>query len=97
MLTMAESSLAHSIYCEQATIDAQSRNSFTGLICGFVIGLSLVGGAVFCAAIGEKEIALALVGTSALGLVPAFINAWVKAEAKRLPPDRVQGKNKPGK
>lgn len=76
ILAMAERQLDHQIDWERTAIRAQSRNAFWGLSYGFIIGIALIGGAIFCATTGHEQVALALVGASALGLVPAFINAW---------------------
>ncbi|KAA0570153.1 DUF2335 domain-containing protein [Azospirillum sp. Sh1] len=76
ILAMAERQLDHQIDWERTAISAQARNAFWGLSYGFIIGIALIGGAIFCAVAGHEQVALALVGASALGLVPAFVNAW---------------------
>lgn len=82
LLSMAERQLDHQINWEHVSLQSQSRNSFAGLVFGFLIGIGLIGGAVFCAVIGQERVALALVGASALGLVPAFVNAWTRVQSR---------------
>lgn len=46
---------------------------------GFVALIALVGGAVYCASIGEAGVALACLGTAVLGVVARFVtNKWSK-------------------
>lgn len=68
----------HEIEWEKTEQLGQRTGHRLGLLAGVVLALSMVGGAVFCAFIGQKEVGLALVGASALGLIPHFVNSWRK-------------------
>lgn len=100
ILSMAERQLDHQIHWERTAIHSQARNSFWGLCFGFLIAAGLIIGAIFCAVTGHEQVALALVGASALGVVTAFINAWKQAQRSQppsQPPQIADGKASDGK
>lgn len=79
IMTMAEKEQAHRIAWEQAELRTAATQAVGGQIMGFIGLLALVGGAVFCASIGQTEVALAFLGTAVLGVIARFVtNRWSK-------------------
>ncbi len=69
ILTLTEKQEDHRIAWEAKAQKEVSR----GQIFGFVVAVLMIIGAVVCAALDQAWIGTALVGTSALGIVTAFI------------------------
>ena len=85
-LRMAEIEQARIDFCDRTTVAAYARNSTLGLVFGLIVMLVLIIGAIYCATIGERELAYVLAGASALSIVPQFINAWKREHPKTLAP-----------
>jgi len=89
ILTMAEQRSASAVeqvradekvqLAEIQSVDNESRRlsnfKMGGLITGFLLGLSMVAGAVFLALQGQTALAGLLVGASALGTIGYFVNS----------------------
>lgn len=73
ILSMAEREQAHRMEWERTAIEAESRNSTLGLSLGITALLLLVAGALGALLLGSPTVAGLFVGTTALGLIPAFI------------------------
>lgn len=58
---------------EKDALHAEKRNSHLGLWFGFAALIILTAGAIICTITGHDVIAGFFVGTTALGLIPAFI------------------------
>lgn len=73
IIRMAEEQAQHRRTLESKAIGIESRNSFFGLIAGFIIGMSgIVGGAI--AIVGGHEVSGTLYGSAALtSLVSVFV------------------------
>lgn len=90
LLKMAEKNQDHQIAWEMKVLAIEGRSSILGLWFGVFALILLVSAALASLLMGYEGIALALVGTTALGLIPAFIkgrgllNFWSK-EDKNIP------------
>lgn len=86
LLRMAEKNQDHQIAWEMKVLGIEGKNSTLGLWFGMFALILLVGAALISLVLGATGVALALVGTTALGLIPAFIkgrgllNFWSKTE-----------------
>ena len=80
VISMAESNNA----ANQGFANASMRNELiyklAGMACGIAALLALIGGAVYCAAIGQPTVSYALVGVGAFSTISVFVNAWIKGK-----------------
>jgi len=73
LLTMAEKQGEHRIWWEKSAINHGAAFQYLGLVFAFLVSLSLIAGAVYCATINQPWVSGALVAASAVGMVKAFL------------------------
>lgn len=73
IVSMAESALTHSRSMQELALKADIADMREGRRLGFAGLVLLIGGAILCGALGQVTIALALLGTSAIGALGTLI------------------------
>lgn len=73
IIAMAERQQAHSIRWETKEINAQFILAFAGICFGFIIGMSLIGGAVYLAVLDKTTVACAMLAAGALSMATSFM------------------------
>lgn len=81
IIAMAERNLDHAQRMQEKTVDGELADIKAGRWFGFAALMVLIVGAIACGLMGQKEIALALLGTGALGTIGAFIRGRGKADS----------------
>jgi hypothetical protein len=74
---MAEEALVHQKSMEETSLKADIRDVDQGRWYGLIALLALIGSALLCGLNGHTTLALAFLGTGALGTIGAFINGKV--------------------
>jgi uncharacterized membrane protein len=73
IISMAERNLDHAQRMQDKSLDGEIADIRAGRWFGFAALMALIIGAIACGLMGQKEIALALLTTGALGTIGAFI------------------------
>ncbi|WP_083918367.1 DUF2335 domain-containing protein [Woodsholea maritima] len=73
ILKMADEDLNHQHNFHYRLLIEDSKDALLGRISGIFALILIIGASVFCGMNGLKELSLALVGTSAIGVISAFI------------------------
>ena len=73
ILTMTEKEQTHRHNWDRQMLEYKGMEVQNGQKFGFMLGVLAIGGGIFCAYIGQPVVAGILVGTTALGIVTAFI------------------------
>lgn len=68
-----------------AQLSAEIGSHRDGLLMGFTIAISLIGGAIFLAVHEQVIVACALVGAAAVAMVPAFVGSIRHLNRKDVP------------
>lgn len=71
-----------------AQLSAEIRSHRDGLLMGFAIAISLIGGAIFLALHDQIVVACTLVGAAAVAMVPAFIGSVRHLNKRDMPPSK---------
>jgi uncharacterized membrane protein len=89
LLTMAEKQGEHRIWWERSAINHGAAFQYLGLIFAFLVCLSLIAGAVYCATINQPWVSGVLVAASAASMVKAFLDFRRRGQAASTPPEEV--------
>lgn len=81
LLTMTEIEEQHRIWWERSAMESGARFQYLGLAFAFLVSLSLIAGAIYCASIGQPWVSAAFLATSAVGMVRAFLD--IRSQGKR--------------
>lgn len=73
ILRMAEVQAEHRQYCEKRMVRAHSRNSTLGVVFGFLLGLTAIGGGVYLVSIGQETTGLTALIAGVVSLVGVFV------------------------
>lgn len=73
ILQLAEKQMEHRHDMEKTLIRSNSRNSFLGILFAFLLGLLIIGGGIYCVAIGRQVSGLIFGGAGLAAVIIAFI------------------------
>ena len=80
---MAEQQSAHRMALEKHVVTGDSRRSYLGLILGFIIALTFLGGGIFLIYSGHTFAGLLLGGLDLVSLVSVFVIGTNSRKAER--------------
>lgn len=83
ILTMAEKQQGNRLEMQNKILKSDIINEKLGLLFGFLIALSAIGGGVYCAHIGQTWAAVAIGGGGVAGLVAAFVQGTRARKPKK--------------
>ncbi|MEO5337727.1 MAG: DUF2335 domain-containing protein [Magnetospirillum sp. WYHS-4] len=75
IVTMAEFEQQERNHRATARLNAEIRSHGQGVIMGFAIAITLIGGAIFLAMHNQVIVACSLVGAAAVAMVPSFVGS----------------------
>jgi uncharacterized membrane protein len=93
IIAMAEAEQQHTHRMDLEVISKTHSERRLGQCAGFLLAVLFLGGAVYCASIGQAKVAMMLGGGTVLGLVSAFVlgrkfgSTTERASKNALPPE----------
>ncbi len=101
IIQMAEKQADHRMFLEKTVIAGDAKRADRGLICGTIVALCVLAGAVFVIYTGHDAAGIAVITADIAGLVSAFIYGTKSRRAERVqkakimkppePPDNLKG------
>ncbi len=88
ILKMTEKQMNHRIDLEKTVIKGDSKRSYLGLIAGFIVAISAIGGAIYLAANGHGLAGGVIGGSATVGLASVFVYGSNARRAERKQKDQ---------